>query len=293
MQAPATRRLNFNSIVVRIPALMVILATVPFWIIALWGVWAFFSLKSHIAEIAARSVSSQQSAQFIAVVRDIQDAAADAGWAFFIEALVIAILGAIAVFGVSYYVYRETKRVSKSLLDAVQAIEEGQEEVSPDDGGYEETESLAKSIQETARIIARQNQALRGTVEELSIPAIEIWRGVVFMPVVGYVDSRRAFQIEEALLERTVQTKARFVILDISGISSIDTQVMAHILKIIKEIALLGAKAILSGTSPQTARSLVHLGVDLGTTEAYGELEAALRRIFADYGFLKKKPAQV
>jgi anti-anti-sigma regulatory factor len=293
MQAPTALRLSFNSIYVRIPALMVILATVPFWIIALWGVWAFFSLESRIAEIAAGGVSRQQSAQLVAIVRDLQDAAAYAGRAFFIEAVVIAILGAIAVFGVSYYVYRETKRVSKSLLDAVQAIEEGQEEVSPDGGGYEETELLAKAIQEMARIIARQNQALRGTVDDLSIPAIEIWRGVVFMPVVGYVDSRRAFQIEEALLERTVQTKARFVILDISGISSIDTQVMAHILKIIKEIALLGAKAILSGTSPQTARSLVHLGVDLGATEAYGELEAALRRIFADYGFLKKKPEQV
>jgi anti-anti-sigma regulatory factor len=293
MQAPATPRLNFNSIVVIIPALMVVLATVPFWIIGLLGVWAFFSLGTRISETAARSEASQQSAQFIAVFRSLQDAAADAGWAFFIEAVIIAILGAIAVFGVSYYVYRKTKRIANSLLDAVQAIEEGQEEVSPDGGGYEETELLAKAIQEMARIIARQNQALRGTVDELSIPAIEIWRGVVFMPVVGYVDSRRAFQIEEALLERTVQTKARFVILDISGISSIDTQVMAHILKIIKEIALLGAKAILSGTSPQTARSLVHLGVDLGATEAYGELEAALRRIFADYGFLKKKPEQV
>ena len=292
MQPPATQRLNFNSIVVLLPALMVILATVPFWIMTLWGLWAFFSLESRIAEIAASGEASRQSAQFIAVIRNIQDAASDAGWMFFIEAVIIAVLGAIAVFGVSYYVYRKTKRIANSLLDAVQAIEEGQEEVFPDGGGYEETELLAKAIREMARIIARQNQALRGTVDELSIPAIEIWRGVVFMPVVGYVDSRRAFQIEEALLERTVQTKARFVILDISGISSIDTQVMAHVLKIVKEIALLGAKAIISGTSPQTARSLVHLGVDLGTTEAYGELEAALRRIFSDYGFFKKKPAQ-
>jgi anti-anti-sigma regulatory factor len=293
MQPPATQRLNFNSIVVLIPVLMAVLATVPFWILALWGIWAFFSLESRIAEIAAGSEASRQSAQLAAVVRNIQDAASDAGWTFFIEAVIIAVLGAIAVFGVSCYVYKKTRRVSKSLLDAVQAIEEGQEEVSPDGGGYEETELLAKAIQEMTRIIARQNQALRGTVDELSIPAIEIWRGVVFMPVVGYVDSRRAFQIEETLLERTVQTKARFVILDISGISSIDTQVMAHVLKIVKEIALLGAKAILSGTSPQTARSLVNLGVDLGTTEAYGELEAALRRIFADYGFFTKKPAQV
>ena len=293
MQAPAAQRLSLNSIVLRIPALMVVLATIPFWIMAFLGIWTLFALKSRIAEIALRNGTTQQSTQAIALLKDIQDATSRSGWAFLLESIVIAFVGALAVFGVSYFVYKTTKKISKNFLDAVRGIEEGQEEVTVDGGGYNETELLAGSIQEMARIIAGQNKALRGTVEELSIPAIEIWEGVLFMPVVGYVDSRRAIQIEEVLLERTVQTRTRFVILDISGISSIDTQVMAHVLKIIKEIELLGARAILSGTSPQTARSLVHLGVDLGNTEAYGELGAALKRIFTDYyGFLKKTHSQ-
>jgi anti-anti-sigma regulatory factor len=253
---------------------------------AFWGLWNFFSLDDRIAEIAA---GMSQSPQLVDAIKEIQNMTTDVGWVFLISSLIIATLGAVAVLGVSYYVYRKTRMISRSFLDATYAIEQGKEEVFIDTGGYEETKNIARAIQEMALKIGRQAEALRSTIDELSIPAIDIWRGVVFMPIVGYVDSKRALQIEESLLSKVSETKARFVILDISGVSSIDTQVMAHIIKIIKEMSLLGAKAILSGTSPQTARSLVHLGIDLGTIEAYAELEGALRRIFTAYGFSREK----
>lgn len=274
-------KLSLNSITVLVPVLMATMATVPFWVLALVGLWNFFSVDERIAEVAGMS----ESPEVRGLLNEIQKATGDVGWMFLTESAIIAILGALAVLGASYLVYRKTKLIAESFFEAAHAIEQGKEEVSIDTGGYEETEFIAKAIQGAASTIARQAEALRSTIDELSIPAIDIWRGVVFMPIVGYVDSKRAFQIEEGLLTKVSQTKARFVILDVSGVSSIDTQVMAHILKIIKEVALLGAKAILSGTSPQTARSLVHLGIDLGMIEAYAELEGALKRIFTAYGF--------
>ncbi|WP_349607449.1 MULTISPECIES: STAS domain-containing protein [Cupriavidus] len=108
-------------------------------------------------------------------------------------------------------------------------------------------------------IIRRQQSELL----ELSTPVIKLWEGVLAVPVIGTLDSKRAQMVLETLLERIVETGSELAIIDITGVPTVDTLVAQHLMKTVTAIRLLGAESIISGIRPQIAQTIVHLGIDL------------------------------
>jgi len=123
----------------------------------------------------------------------------------------------------------------------------------------------------------------RATISELQTPVIQVWEGILALPIVGTVDTARAQDMTEALLERIVATRSEIVLLDITGVPVVDTAVARHLLETVAAARLLGADVLIVGLSSRTAMTLVQLGIDLShvttrATLAKG-LEFAFRRL--------------
>jgi rsbT co-antagonist protein RsbR len=123
----------------------------------------------------------------------------------------------------------------------------------------------------------------RRTISELQTPVLQVWQGVLALPIVGSLDTARAQEMNERLLDRIVETGSEIVILDITGVPVIDTAIAKHLLETVAAARLLGAEVLIVGMSTRTALTLVHLGLDLRgvttrTTLAKG-LELAFGRL--------------
>jgi anti-anti-sigma factor len=123
-----------------------------------------------------------------------------------------------------------------------------------------------------AEVIAAQEAALR----ELSTPLIPVAEGVLVMPLVGSIDSARAQQILENLLEGVAAHHARAAIIDITGIKVVDTQVAGALLRAAQATRLLGAEVILTGISPEVAQTLVQIGADMSALTTRGALQSGI-----------------
>jgi rsbT co-antagonist protein RsbR len=127
-------------------------------------------------------------------------------------------------------------------------------------------------------IISRQEQELL----ELSTPVIRLWDSILALPVIGTLDSARAQNVMDGLLEEIVATRAQFAIIDITGVPTVDTLVAQHLIQTISAARLMGADCIISGIRPQIAQTIVHLGLDLTVSSKATMAEAfalALRRV--------------
>ncbi len=148
-----------------------------------------------------------------------------------------------------------------------------------DDLGLFMIESYAQARE---LVISEQADALL----ELSTPVVKLWDGIVSLPLVGTLDSARTQVVMEKLLQALVDTGSEHAIIDITGVSAVDTQVAQHLLKTVMAARLLGAECIISGIRPQIAQTVVALGIEFGdiTTKASlaDALLLALRRSGSD-----------
>ncbi|MFC3607367.1 STAS domain-containing protein [Stutzerimonas tarimensis] len=112
---------------------------------------------------------------------------------------------------------------------------------------------------------------------ELSTPVVELWKGVLAIPLIGSLDSNRTQIVMEALLEKIVETESDIAIIDITGVPTVDTMVAQHLIKTITAAKLMGAKCIISGIRPQIAATIVHLGVELGDVVTKSSLADAFQ----------------
>ncbi len=122
------------------------------------------------------------------------------------------------------------------------------------------------------QLIAAQREALR----EVSTPLIPLAKDVLVMPLVGAIDSSRAQQIMEVLLEGIALHQAEIVLLDISGVHVVDTQVADALLRAARAVQLLGARIILTGISAEVAQTIVHLGADMSRIMTRANLQDGL-----------------
>jgi rsbT co-antagonist protein RsbR len=129
-------------------------------------------------------------------------------------------------------------------------------------------------------VIARQQQEML----ELSTPVVQLWEGVLALPLIGTLDSARTQVVMETLLQTIVQTGAGIAIIDITGVPTVDTLVAQHLLKTVAAARLMGAECIISGIRPQIAQTIVHLGVDLGGVETKATLADAFAIALARTG---------
>jgi rsbT co-antagonist protein RsbR len=111
---------------------------------------------------------------------------------------------------------------------------------------------------------------------EVATPVIRLWDGIVAVPLIGTLDSARSQVVMETLLEAVVTEQARFAILDITGVPTVDSLVAQHLMKTVQAARLMGAECIVSGIRPAIAQTIVHLGLDLGTVVTRASLADAL-----------------
>jgi len=114
---------------------------------------------------------------------------------------------------------------------------------------------------------------------------------VLAMPLVGMVDSARAKQMMEQLLNRIVERQSRIVILDVTGVPSIDSGVADHLIRTTRAARLVGARSILAGISPQVAVTLVRMGISFGDLETVSDLRSALALALEMLGYKVVGPA--
>jgi len=108
-------------------------------------------------------------------------------------------------------------------------------------------------------IVKRQSQELL----ELSTPVVELWEGIILLPLIGTLDSERSQTVMENLLNHIVKSGAQIAIIDITGVPTVDTLVAQHLIKTVSAARLMGADCIISGIRPQIAQTIVHLGLQL------------------------------
>lgn len=162
-------------------------------------------------------------------------------------------------------------------------------EIRPADQWGAEAEPWARSLAATNGSLTRELQdrlsvieAQRAAIAQLSTPIIQVWDGILCLPVVGTVDTARSMEMTERVLHAVVAERARAAIIDITGIEVMDTKTVDHFLKMTRTLALLGAKAIITGISPSVATTLTQLGVELGEVRTCRSLRDALRLLLAE-----------
>jgi rsbT co-antagonist protein RsbR len=126
---------------------------------------------------------------------------------------------------------------------------------------------------------------------ELSTPVVQLWDGILALPLIGTLDSARTQVVMESLLQRIVETGSNIAIIDITGVPTVDTLVAQHLLKTVAAARLMGADCIISGIRPQIAQTIVHLGVELQDVVTKATLADAFAIALRRSGLTISRPA--
>ena len=138
----------------------------------------------------------------------------------------------------------------------------------------------ARDITERKRLERELQQAfgkLKASYEELSIPVIQVWGGVLVLPIIGILDNERINRLMETMLAKIVETQSRVVIIDVTGVRSVDTNVASHLINVTKAAKLLGTKCVVTGIKPEAAHTLVGLGVDMSEITTKRSMQEGLK----------------
>jgi len=127
-------------------------------------------------------------------------------------------------------------------------------------------------VEERERVIREQQEAIR----ELSTPVLQVRERLLILPIIGVLDSPRARQLTEQLLGAIQANRAKVVVIDITGVATIDLTVANHLVQTVEAARLMGASAIITGLSSKIAQTLVDLGVDLSMMRTVGDLQGGL-----------------
>lgn len=131
-------------------------------------------------------------------------------------------------------------------------------------------------LDEKEKTIEAQQEELKHT----STPITEIWDGVLSLPIIGTLDSSRTMTVMEKLLSRIEAERAKVVVLDVTGVQAIDSQVSHHLIQMIRAIGLMGAQAVLTGIRPEIARAITSLNIDLTAVTTRATLAEGLKEAF-------------
>jgi rsbT co-antagonist protein RsbR len=127
-------------------------------------------------------------------------------------------------------------------------------------------------VHERERVIRLQSEAIR----ELSTPVLQLQDRLLLMPIIGVVDTHRAQLIMESALSAIRTRRARVLVMDVTGVATVDSKVANHLLQTVAAAKLMGASVIVTGLSAEVAQSLVALGIDLRGIHAVGDLQSGL-----------------
>lgn len=145
--------------------------------------------------------------------------------------------------------------------------------------------ALDHALQQHAIAVSEQ-ELLRHTLEELSTPIAPVYAGVLAVPLIGAIDTRRAQEIADRLLSTISEQHVDTVLVDIGGIPVADTAVIQHLLNLANAARLLGALVVLVGVRPEIAQTIVSLGVDLGALATRATLREGLSLALSRQGLV-------
>jgi rsbT co-antagonist protein RsbR len=143
---------------------------------------------------------------------------------------------------------------------------------------------ISRDITEKKLWEEEREKKLEAQKEELiglSTPVIDVWEGVLTVPILGSLDSERASRVSEALLTQIVEEKANTAIIDISGISAVDSAVADRLIRTAKAVRLVGAEAILTGVGVEIAQTIADLGIDMEGLKTMSTLKDGLRYVIS------------
>ena len=129
-------------------------------------------------------------------------------------------------------------------------------------------------IEEREKVVRQQQEAIR----ELSTPVLQVREGLLILPIIGIIDSQRARQLTEQLLQGIRSSRAKVVVMDITGVANVDSKVANHMVQTVDASRLLGATVIVTGVSPEIAQTLVTIGVDLTKMNPVGDLQGGIEQ---------------
>jgi rsbT co-antagonist protein RsbR len=142
-------------------------------------------------------------------------------------------------------------------------------------------------VEERERVIHEQQESIR----ELSTPVLQVRERLLILPIIGVLDSARARQLNEQLLAAIRDRRAAVVVIDITGVATIDRTVANHLVQTVEASRLMGAETILTGLSPEIAQTLVDLGVDLSMMRTVGDLQGGLEEAERLAGYRDARPS--
>src|ERR671922_1138809 len=142
-------------------------------------------------------------------------------------------------------------------------------------------------VEERERVIREQQASIR----ELSTPVLQVRDQLLILPIIGVLDAQRARQLTEQLLDAIQANRAKVVVIDITGVASIDMTVANHLVQTVNASRLMGASAIITGLSSGIAQTLVDLGVDLSMMKTVGDLQGGLEEAERLLGYDATRPA--
>ncbi|MCP3143500.1 STAS domain-containing protein [Pyxidicoccus xibeiensis] len=137
-----------------------------------------------------------------------------------------------------------------------------------------------EQLREKLLLIQEQERALR----ELSAPILQVWNGVLAVPVMGGLNQESATSLMDRLLHALPGTQTRHVILDLTAVDMVDTNIADHLLRIVRAVELLGARVVVTGIRAAVSQTLVSLGVGLGNITTLRNLQEGLSACLADQG---------
>jgi rsbT co-antagonist protein RsbR len=122
------------------------------------------------------------------------------------------------------------------------------------------------------RTMRNQQEAIR----ELSTPVLQIRDRLLLLPIIGVIDTHRARLITDGLLRAIRANRAKVVVMDVTGVATIDSKVANHLIQTVTAAGLMGAMVIVSGLSSDVAQALVGLGIDLAKINTVGDLQGGI-----------------
>jgi rsbT co-antagonist protein RsbR len=144
-------------------------------------------------------------------------------------------------------------------------------------------------VQERERVIRQQQSAIR----ELSTPVLKVREQLLILPIIGALDTARARQLTEQLLKGIRDNRAKVVVIDITGVPSIDMTVANHMVQAVRASGLMGARVIITGLSADIAQTLVGLGVDLSMMQSVGDLQGGIEEAERQLSYAVTRTANV
>lgn len=127
-------------------------------------------------------------------------------------------------------------------------------------------------IEEGEKVLSQQQEAIR----ELSTPVLQFRERMLLLPIIGVIDSARARQLTEQILQAIRASRAQVVVMDITGVAAMDSKVANHLIQTVEAARLMGARVIVSGLTAEVAQTLVTIGVEFAKLNTMGDLQGGI-----------------